>query len=128
MQRVALLGSHLSKLAHSKHTTNNGKSVKSITMGDIKSDIHLYTGQTPNGIKVSMLLEELGLQYKVPPPTQTWRPQRMLTGADHGHRHPEEHPEGEGRNDPGLKVHPSLISLQRSHGSSRSTPMDAFPR
>ena len=29
------------------------------------SDIHLYTAQTPNGIKVSMLLEELGLPYKV---------------------------------------------------------------
>lgn len=30
-----------------------------------QSDIHLYTEQTPNGIKVSMLLEELGLSYKV---------------------------------------------------------------
>lgn len=29
------------------------------------TDIHLYTAQTPNGIKVSILLEELGLQYKV---------------------------------------------------------------
>ncbi len=29
------------------------------------SDIHLYTAQTPNGIKVSILLEELGLAYKV---------------------------------------------------------------
>ncbi|KAB5575643.1 glutathione S-transferase [Coniochaeta sp. 2T2.1] len=29
-----------------------------------QSDIHLYTSSTPNGIKVSMLLEELGLQYK----------------------------------------------------------------
>jgi glutathione S-transferase len=29
------------------------------------TDIHLYTGQTPNGIKVSILLEELNLQYKV---------------------------------------------------------------
>ncbi|KAI0150260.1 glutathione S-transferase [Xylariaceae sp. FL1272] len=28
------------------------------------TDIHLYTAQTPNGIKVSILLEELGLQYK----------------------------------------------------------------
>ena len=28
------------------------------------SDIHLYTAQTPNGIKVSLLLEELGLPYK----------------------------------------------------------------
>ncbi|ROT35541.1 glutathione S-transferase GstA [Sodiomyces alkalinus F11] len=30
-----------------------------------KSDIHLYTLGTPNGIKVSILLEELGLPYKV---------------------------------------------------------------
>jgi len=29
-----------------------------------QTDIHLYTAGTPNGIKVSMLLEELGLQYK----------------------------------------------------------------
>jgi len=29
------------------------------------TDIHLYTAQTPNGIKVSMLLEELNLEYKV---------------------------------------------------------------
>ncbi|KAH9998552.1 glutathione S-transferase GstA [Xylariaceae sp. FL0662B] len=29
-----------------------------------KSDIHLYTAQTPNGIKVSILLEELGLKYQ----------------------------------------------------------------
>ncbi|KAI1438252.1 glutathione S-transferase [Xylaria sp. CBS 124048] len=29
------------------------------------TDIHLYTGPTPNGIKVSILLEELNLQYKV---------------------------------------------------------------
>jgi glutathione S-transferase len=34
-------------------------------MAENKSDIHLYTAQTPNGIKVSMLLEELGLPYKV---------------------------------------------------------------
>lgn len=30
-----------------------------------QSDIHLYTAQTPNGIKVSILLEELGLPYTV---------------------------------------------------------------
>ncbi|KAK4127964.1 glutathione S-transferase [Parathielavia appendiculata] len=34
-------------------------------MAETKSDIHLYTAQTPNGIKVSMLLEALGLPYKV---------------------------------------------------------------
>jgi hypothetical protein len=31
----------------------------------IKTDLHLYTTGTPNGIKVSILLEELGLEYKV---------------------------------------------------------------
>lgn len=29
------------------------------------SDITLYTAATPNGIKASILLEELGLEYKV---------------------------------------------------------------
>lgn len=31
----------------------------------IKTDITLYTGLTPNGIKVPILLEELGIEYKV---------------------------------------------------------------
>lgn len=31
----------------------------------IPTDITLYTAGTPNGIKVSILLEELGLEYKV---------------------------------------------------------------
>lgn len=30
-----------------------------------KTDITLYTVNTPNGIKASILLEELGLDYKV---------------------------------------------------------------
>jgi glutathione S-transferase len=30
-----------------------------------ESDIHLYTTQTPNGIKISITLEELGLPYTV---------------------------------------------------------------
>ena len=30
-----------------------------------QSGIHLYTGQTPNGIKISIALEELGLPYTV---------------------------------------------------------------
>jgi glutathione S-transferase len=30
-----------------------------------RPDIHLYTAQTPNGIKISITLEELGLPYKV---------------------------------------------------------------
>lgn len=48
--RIAQFASHL--LSKSKMAAPN-------------SDIHLYTAQTPNGIKVSMLLEELGLTYKV---------------------------------------------------------------
>ena len=34
-------------------------------MATDKSNIHLYTAATPNGIKVSILLEELGLKYEV---------------------------------------------------------------
>ncbi|KAF1919117.1 glutathione S-transferase [Ampelomyces quisqualis] len=34
-------------------------------MSSQKSDITLYTTQTPNGIKISITLEELGLPYKV---------------------------------------------------------------
>ena len=30
-----------------------------------RPDIHLYAAQTPNGIKISITLEELGLPYKV---------------------------------------------------------------
>lgn len=30
-----------------------------------RPDIHLYTTQTPNGVKISITLEELGLPYKV---------------------------------------------------------------
>ena len=30
-----------------------------------RPNIDLYTTQTPNGIKISMLLEELGLPYRV---------------------------------------------------------------
>lgn len=30
-----------------------------------KTDITLYTAATPNGIKATILLEELGLDYKV---------------------------------------------------------------
>ncbi|KAI1375122.1 glutathione S-transferase [Hypoxylon crocopeplum] len=40
--------------------------LKQITTHFFKmSDIHLYTAQTPNGVKISILLEELGLPYKV---------------------------------------------------------------
>jgi glutathione S-transferase len=31
----------------------------------IKTNITLYTEGTPNGLKVSIALEELGLEYKV---------------------------------------------------------------
>ena len=33
-------------------------------MAKTPTDIHLYTSLTPNGIKISILLEELGLEYK----------------------------------------------------------------
>jgi glutathione S-transferase len=33
----------------------------------IKTDITLYTTNTPNGIKASILLEELNLDYKASP-------------------------------------------------------------
>ncbi|KAK1055298.1 Glutathione S-transferase 2 [Friedmanniomyces endolithicus] len=32
-------------------------------MSSEKPDIHLYTTQTPNGIKISITLEELGIPY-----------------------------------------------------------------
>ncbi|KAI5814764.1 glutathione S-transferase [Pyronema omphalodes] len=44
-----------------KHLTNAAKSI----MADAKHPITLYTAQTPNGVKVSILLEELGLPYNV---------------------------------------------------------------
>lgn len=70
--RVALLGSHLSP--RSSNNTGAAASSSYSNMTETKSDIHLYTAQTPNGIKVSMLLEELGLPYKVPgPSTNTHR-------------------------------------------------------
>jgi glutathione S-transferase len=40
------------------------KFVKQFDMAT-RPDIHLYTTQTPNGIKISITLEELGLPYKV---------------------------------------------------------------
>lgn len=62
-QRVFLLRSHLSQTTI--NNSNNTNTANPINMAETKSDIHLYTAQTPNGIKVSMLLEELGLPYKV---------------------------------------------------------------
>lgn len=40
------------------------RQIRSISMGT-KTDITLYTAATPNGIKIPILLEELGLEYKV---------------------------------------------------------------
>jgi glutathione S-transferase len=34
-------------------------------MEETKSHITLYTGQSPNGVKISITLEELGLPYEV---------------------------------------------------------------
>lgn len=47
-------------------------------MGATKSDITLYTVNTPNGIKASILLEELNLDYKV---CSRKRPSRLLGGG-----------------------------------------------
>ncbi len=69
MQRVAQLGSHLAASppaqSHNTNTTTFTTSTTSHKMADSAPSIHLYTAQTPNGIKVSMLLEELGLPYQV---------------------------------------------------------------
>jgi glutathione S-transferase len=46
------------------HIVNQIKRHITANMG-IKTDIVLYTVNTPNGIKVSILLEELGLEYQV---------------------------------------------------------------
>ena len=45
--------------------------ITSARMG-IKTDIVLYTASTPNGVKVPILLEELGLEYKVRPSCLRW--------------------------------------------------------
>lgn len=63
MERASLLASHLSTLSSSE---SSGNSTTKMTEAIPEPTIHLYTAQTPNGIKVSMLLEELGLPYKVP--------------------------------------------------------------
>lgn len=34
-------------------------------MEETRPDITLYTGQSPNGVKISITLEELGLPYEV---------------------------------------------------------------
>lgn len=39
-------------------------------MASAKPNIHLLTANTPNGIKISILLEELGLPYTVGALTQ----------------------------------------------------------
>ena len=46
------------------------RQVRSTMAETSKPDVHLYTAQTPNGIKVSIALEELGLPYKVHTQTQ----------------------------------------------------------
>jgi hypothetical protein len=58
------------------------------------TDIHLYTAQTPNGIKVSILLEELGLQYKVRFQFAVVFRIHCSPGEGYYHRLHEEHPEG----------------------------------
>ncbi len=50
------------------------------------SDIHLYTTGTPNGIKVSILLEELGLSYKVLSQLATPKSRFPLADKAEGHQ------------------------------------------
>jgi glutathione S-transferase len=45
-------------------TTRLRQFAKQLNMA-ARPDLHLYTAQTPNGIKISITLEELGLPYKV---------------------------------------------------------------
>jgi hypothetical protein len=41
------------------------RSISTMTTSSNSHPITLYTAQTPNGIKISILLEELGLPYNV---------------------------------------------------------------
>jgi len=52
--RTKQLAKHLQNTAKMAETDKTAKT----------PDIHLYTAQTPNGIKISILLEELGLPYE----------------------------------------------------------------
>ncbi|KAF8251973.1 glutathione S-transferase, partial [Wilcoxina mikolae CBS 423.85] len=54
LSRTALVTRHLST-----------RSVSTMTSASNSHPITLYTAQTPNGIKISILLEELGLPYNV---------------------------------------------------------------
>ena len=45
-------------------TTRLQQFTKQLTMA-ARPNLHLYTAQTPNGIKISITLEELGLPYEV---------------------------------------------------------------
>ncbi|KAK0651724.1 glutathione S-transferase [Cercophora newfieldiana] len=62
-RRLTLLASHLIKSKATPQIPH--RSFSTMSSSKTPTDIHLYTAQTPNGIKVSMLLEELNLSYKV---------------------------------------------------------------
>ena len=78
-RRLSLLATHLAKRTPPQHHPSPKfqfsparTTARPITTMASPSDppktptsIHLYTAQTPNGIKVSMMLEELGLEYQV---------------------------------------------------------------
>lgn len=49
-----------------------------------QSDITLYTTQTPNGIKISILLEELGCVHS-PPPLPSLPPSPLIHPKSHIH-------------------------------------------
>lgn len=54
-------------------TSRVSQLARHFTMAKTPTDITLYTAATPNGIKASILLAELNLDYKVPihPPFPT---------------------------------------------------------
>lgn len=56
MNRLALLARTITTRPHTTTATMSSST---------KPSLHLYTQQTPNGIKPSILLEELGLAYDV---------------------------------------------------------------
>jgi len=63
-RRLALLTSQLTRTSTANNPHTRPLHTTAI-MSAAKPSIHLYTQQTPNGIKASILLEELGLPYDV---------------------------------------------------------------
>jgi len=97
LQRVDQLQAHITAMSTSQAT----------------SDINLYTTQTPNGIKISITLEELGLA----PNSQSLSPYTPL------HTDLIAYPASRTR----LIRSTSQRTLRRNHGFSRSILMAVYP-